>query len=119
MSSVAARQRHDQAIGRGSGCGGAAAVPVSRCEPADATHAAPISAIDAVRVGRPAPPIMSAMLRATALPISADGIPVRGGAEAMGVPSGGCVVVVRGTEIACGGAKAIPAAKMLAKAGDW
>jgi hypothetical protein len=42
---------------------GAAAVPVSRCEPADATYAAPISATDAVWVGRSAPPIMSAMLR--------------------------------------------------------
>ena len=49
------------------------------------------------------------MLRATALPISAEGIPVRGGAGAMRVPFG----LVRGCEIACGGAKAIPAAKML------
>src|ERR1039457_4603507 len=86
-----------------------AAVPVSRCAPADATQAAPISAIDAERVGRSAPPIMSAMLRATVFPISADGIPVLGGAGAMRVPFG----LVCGTEIGCGGAKAIPAAKIL------
>ena len=51
---------------------------------------------------------MSTMLRATALPIPADGIPVRGGAGAIRVPFG----LVCGSEIACGGANAIPAAKM-------
>ena len=49
---------------------------------------------------------MSTMLRATALPIVAEGIPVRGGAGAIGVPFG----LACGREIACGGAKAIPAA---------
>ena len=51
---------------------------------------------------------MSTMLLATALPIIADGIPVRGGAGAITVPFG----LLRGTEIACGGANAMPAAKM-------
>ena len=67
--------------------------------------AAPISAIEA-RVGSVAPSIMSTMLRATALAIIAEGIPVRGGAGAITVPFG----LVRGTEIGCGGANAIPAA---------
>jgi len=58
---------------------------------------------------------MSTMLLATALPIIADGMPVRGGAGAIGVPLG----AVCGREIACGGAKAIPAAKMLRYSGDW
>ena len=54
-----------------------------------------------------APRSMSTMLRATALPIIAEGMPVRGGAGATGAPLGVC----RGREIAWGGAKAIPAAK--------
>jgi hypothetical protein len=58
---------------------------------------------------------MSTMLRATVLPIVADGIPVRGGAGAITVPLG----LSRGIEIACGSANAIPAAKMLAYSGDW
>ncbi len=66
------------------------------------------SAIDAEWVGCAAPRVMSAMLAATALPISAEGIAVRGGAGAMSVPFG----LACGSEIACGGANAIPAAKM-------
>jgi hypothetical protein len=58
---------------------------------------------------------MSTILRATALPIVADGIPVRGGAGAITVPLG----LLCGTEIACGGANAIPAANTLPYAGDW
>ena len=84
-----------------------AAVRVNGLAPAEATQAAPISAIEAVWVGASAPRIMSTMLLATALPIIAEGIPVRGGAGAMTVPFG----LLRGTEIGCGGAKAIPAAK--------
>ena len=53
---------------------------------------------------------MSAMLCATARPIRPDGIPVRGGAGAMTVPFG----FVRGREIWCGGANAMPTAKTLA-----
>ena len=56
--------------------------------PAEATHAAPISAIEAVCVGLSLPRIMSAMLRATVLPIIAEGMPVRGGAAKIGVPRG-------------------------------
>ena len=52
---------------------------------------------------------MSTMLRATALPIMAEGMPVRGGAGVMGVPLG----VWRGREIGCGGANAMPAANTL------
>jgi hypothetical protein len=48
------------------------------------------------------------MLRATALPIMALGIPVRGGAGVMLVPFG----LSRGLDTGCGGANAIPAAKM-------
>jgi hypothetical protein len=49
---------------------------------------------------------MFAIERATARPMIADGIPVRGGAGAMGVP----FFDWRGLEIWCGGAKAIPIA---------
>ena len=44
--------------------------------------------------------IMPALLLATWRPITADGIPVRGGAGAITVPPG----LVRWVEIACGGA---------------
>ena len=47
-----------------------------------------MAAIEARCVGPGAPPIMSTMLRATALPIVADGMPVRGGAGATGAPLG-------------------------------
>jgi hypothetical protein len=57
---------------------------------------------------------MSTTLRATAFPIWADGIPVRGGAGVIEVPFG----LVRGREIGCGGANAIPAAKMFGYSGD-
>jgi hypothetical protein len=43
-----------------------------------------------------------------------EGIPVRGGAGAMTVPLG----LLRGREMACGGAKAIPIAKMFGYAAD-
>ena len=59
--------------------------------------------------------IMPAMLRATCRPITADGIPVRGGAGAITVPLG----LVRWVEIACGGANAIPMPNTLAYPGDW
>jgi len=85
-----------------------AAVPVNGFAPAEATQAAPISAIEAVCVGPSAPRIMSTTLRATVLPIIAEGMPVRGGAGATAAPLG----VAYGFEIACGGAKAMPAAKM-------
>ena len=93
----------------------AAAVPVNGFAPAEATQAAPMSAIEAVWVGAFAPPIMSTMLCATALAIIADGIPVRGGAGAITVPFG----LLRGTEMAWGGANAMPAAKMFPYSGDW
>src|SRR5664280_649990 len=92
-----------------------AAVPVNGLAPAEATQAAPISDIDAVCVGPSAPPIISTMFRATVLPIIAEGIPVLCGAGAISVPFG----LLCGREIACGGAKAIPAAKMFRYAGDW
>ena len=85
-----------------------AAVPLKICEPVDATQAAPISAIDASWVGFEAPFIMSQILMATAFPVPADGIPVRGGAGLMGVPFGELI----GLLIRCGGAKAIPTAKI-------
>jgi hypothetical protein len=86
----------------------AAAVPVNGFAPAEATQAAPIFGHRRVCVGAVAPRIMSTTLRATALPIIADGMPVRGGAGAMSAPLG----LVIGREMACGGANAMPAAKM-------
>ena len=59
--------------------------------------------------------IMPAMLRATWRPITADGMPVRGGAGEMTVPLG----LLRGVEIGCGGANAMPMPKMFAYRGDW
>ena len=89
-------------------------MPLVKPAPAEATQAAPISAIDAVCSGLVAlPVIMSAMLCATALPMSPDGMPVRGGAGEMTVPFG----LVRGTEIGCGGANAMPMPKTLAYLG--
>jgi len=92
-----------------------AAVPVKGLAPAEATQAAPISAIDAECVGRALPSTMSAILRATAFPIMAEGIPVRGGVGEIGVPFG----LNRGREMGWGGANAIPAAKRFEYAGDW
>jgi len=63
-------------------------VPVNGFTPAEATQATPISAIEVVRVGPGAPSILSTTLRATALAIVADGIPVRGGGGATGRRSG-------------------------------
>jgi hypothetical protein len=90
-----------------------AAVPVNGLYPAEATQAAPIRAIEAECVGLSAPFIMSTMLWATALPIMADGMPVRGGAGVMEVPRG----LTRGRETWCGGANAIPAANRFGYAG--
>ncbi len=85
-----------------------AAVPVNGLAPADATHAAPISAMLAVWVGPELPWMMSATLRATALPIMAEGMPVRGGAAKIGMP----LRLVWGRETGCGCAKALPMAKI-------
>src|SRR5512146_1996841 len=64
-----------------------AAVPLSQFAPADATQEAPSSAIDAVWVGRGAPlTIMSRIERATVRAMTAEGMPVRGGAGVMLVP---------------------------------
>src|SRR5487761_2766240 len=90
-----------------------AAVPVTGLEPAEATHAAPISAMDAACVGAGLPPSISTIFLATVLPIIADGIPVRGGAGEMTRPS----AVLCGSEIGCGGANAIPAANRFEYAG--
>ena len=69
-----------------------------------------MSLIEAVWVGAVAPFwIMSVMLRATSRPMIPEGMPVRGGAGAITVPFG----LVRGREIGCGGAKAMPTPKML------
>lgn len=63
------------------------AVPFSALAPADAIHAAPIFDMDAFRTGFSASPfIISTMLKATSLPITPDGIPVRGGVGEIGVP---------------------------------
>jgi hypothetical protein len=53
--------------------------------------------------------IRSVIVRATVLPITPDGIPVRGGDGAIRVP----LVDFRGREIWCGGANAIPTAQRL------
>ena len=75
-----------------------------------------MAAMDAVWAGSVAPwRIMPAMLRATWRPITADGIPVRGGAGEITVPSG----LLRGVEMGCGGANAIPIPNMFAYRGDW
>lgn len=84
------------------------AVPLNAPAPAEAMHAAPMCAIDAVRVGPWALPcIMSAMFRATCRAITPDGMPVRGGVGEIGVP----FTLVIGLLIGCGGAKAMPTAK--------
>ena len=85
------------------------AVPKNGFAPADAMHAAPIFASDAVRFGESAfPLIMSAILYAMIRAITPEGIPVLGGVGKIGVPFG----LFIGLEIACGGAKAMPAAKI-------
>src|SRR5208283_687725 len=73
----------------------AAAEPSRKPVPADATHAAPMLAIEA-RCVRAVEPLVirSRMVSATVLAIMPDGIPVRG------------------RDIGCGGANAIPGAKM-------
>jgi len=52
----------------------------------------------------------SIILSATILAVIPDGIPVLGGAGEITVP----FLLLRGFEIACGGANAIPGAKILA-----
>jgi len=94
----------------------AAAEPFRSPVPADAMHAAPMWAIDAVWVGAVAPfVIMSAMVSAATRPMIPEGIPVRGGAGAMTVPRG----LLRGVEIGCGGAKAMPTPNTFAYAWLW
>src|SRR5271166_5522890 len=94
----------------------AAAVPSRTPAPAEAMQAAPIAAMDAVCAGTALPDlIMSVMLRATWRPITADGMPVRGGAGEITVPLG----LLRGVEIGCGGANAMPIPNTLAYCGDW
>ena len=84
--------------------------------PADATQAAPMSAIDASWAGRSAPCLIrSTMVSAAVLPMTPDGIPVRGGDGAMTVP----LALLRGREIWCGGAKAMPTAKTLGSPTAW
>ena len=78
--------------------------------PAEATHAAPIRAMDASWAGWSRPCRMrSAMVSAAVFPMTPDGMPVRGGDGAMTVPFGD----FRGCEIWCGGANAMPTANTL------
>ena len=66
-----------------------AADPRRKPEPADATHAAPISDIEAEDTCALAPFFMSSrMLIIAVFPIIPDGIPVRGGDGAINVPLG-------------------------------
>ena len=75
-----------------------------------------MSAIEAVWTLPCAPCLMRcAMVCATARPMTPDGMPVRGGAGAITVPFG----LVRGRDIWCGGAKAMPAAHTLSYFTDW
>src|ERR1039458_8997136 len=86
----------------------AAADPLRSPVPAEAMHAAPIFAMEAVRSGAWSPWRMRpAMDCATIRPMTPDGIPVRGGAGEITVPFG----LFLGSEMACGGAKAIPTPK--------
>src|ERR1035437_4764102 len=88
----------------------AAADPVRMPAPAEAMHAAPIDAMDAVCSGAVSPlSIRSAMKWATTRPMTPDGMPVRGGAGEITVPS----QLDRGREIGWGGANAIPTPKTL------
>src|SRR5487761_1953421 len=88
-----------------------AAVPWKSPAPEDATQAAPIADIDARRAGVVGPDFTrAAIVRAAVLPMTPEGIPVRGGAGVITVPLG----LVRGREIWWGGAKAIPTAKTFA-----
>src|SRR6266542_876815 len=93
-----------------------AAAPLSQLAPADATHDAPISASEAVRVGAGNPStIMPYSDSATMRAITAEGMPVRGGEGVMGVPR----LLFRGREMGWGGANAMPTAKRLRKRGFW
>lgn len=66
-----------------------AADPLLRPDPAEATHAAPISDIEADATEADAPFfINSRMLKIAVLPMIPDGIPVRGGDGAINVPFG-------------------------------
>ena len=57
--------------------------------------------------------ILSMMFSATIFPITPEGMPVRGAVGKMASP----LTLLRGCEIGCGTAKAIPAAKIFGKAG--
>src|SRR5208337_219045 len=92
----------------------AAAEPLRKPVPAEATHAAPMVAIEARWAAAAGFLMRSRMVSATVLAMMPDGIPVRGGLGALTVPLG----LLRGREIGCGGANAIPGAKMLGYAGD-
>ena len=56
----------------------------------------------------------SRMVSATVLAMMPDGMPVRGGLGVMTVPR----ELLRGCEIGCGGANAMPGAKMFGYFGD-
>ena len=86
-----------------------AAEPLSIPFPTLAIQAAPIEAIERSLAFNSQSPllILSATVSATNLPWTPAGIPVLGGAGAIGFPVG----VACGREIAWGGANAIPAAK--------
>ena len=86
----------------------AAAEPLRKPVPAEATHAAPMVAIDARWAGAAGFLMRSRMVSATVLAMTPDGMPVRGGLGVITVPLG----LLRGREIGCGGANAMPGAKM-------
>ena len=78
--------------------------------PADAMHAAPIFPMDPLWCNSLSEClIISMMLSATNFAVIPDGIPVLGGAGVISVP----FLLFLGLEILCGGAKAIPGAKIL------
>ena len=86
------------------------AEPLVNPNPEDATQAAPIFPKEP-RCGVIISPflILSMIFSATNLAVIPDGIPVLGGAGKISVPFGDFL----GLEIECGGAKAIPGAKIL------
>ena len=86
-----------------------AAEPLVMPNPADTIQAAPILAIEALCFNLCSPFFTKfTMFKATTLPDTPDGIPVRGGAGKIAVP----FLLFIGFEMECGGAKAIPGANM-------
>ena len=78
--------------------------------PAEAIHAAPIFPMEPLWCNSPFDRlIMEMILSATSFAVIPEGIPVLGGAGVISVP----FLLFLGLEIPCGGAKAIPGAKML------